>query len=87
MTEKKSKPTRPGLYANIYAKQERIVNGSGEKMRQTGEKGAPKAENFDKAGKKTAKSKKPKAGNGKNSRSWFIAGEDCNVGRIPGWLR
>jgi hypothetical protein len=30
-----------GLYANINAKQERIKNGSGERMRKPGADGAP----------------------------------------------
>lgn len=45
---------KPGLYANIHAKQERIKNGSGEKMRKPGTKGAPTAEAF-KESAKTAK--------------------------------
>ena len=40
---------KPGLYANIHAKQQRIAHGSGEKMRSPGEPGAPKAENFENA--------------------------------------
>lgn len=32
---------KKGLYDNIHAKQERIANGSGEKMRKVGAKGAP----------------------------------------------
>ena len=48
--------TKPGLYANIHAKQERIKAGSGEKMRKPGAKGAPKASNFKEAAK-TAKVK------------------------------
>ena len=32
---------RPGLWANIRAKRERIEQGSGEKMRQPGAEGAP----------------------------------------------
>ena len=47
---------KKGLYSNIHAKQERIKNGSGEKMRKVGEKGAPKAIDFIKS-KKTAKKK------------------------------
>lgn len=35
-----------GLYANIQAKRERIANGSGEKMRKPGQRGAPTAEAF-----------------------------------------
>ena len=50
----KSKP--PGLYANIAAKRERIQEGSGEKMRKPGMKGAPTASAF-KASAKTAKKK------------------------------
>jgi hypothetical protein len=32
---------KPGLWANIHAKRERIKRGSGERMRKKGEKGAP----------------------------------------------
>lgn len=46
--------TKPGLYANIHAKQERIKAGSGEKMRKPGTKGAPTAKQFREAAK-TAK--------------------------------
>ena len=35
-----------GLYANIHAKRKRIADGSGEKMRKPGSKGAPTAANF-----------------------------------------
>lgn len=45
-----------GLYANIAAKRLRIKKGSGEKMRQAGDKGAPTARNFKNAAK-TAKKK------------------------------
>jgi hypothetical protein len=45
---------KKGLYANIAAKKERIKEGSGEKMRKVGTKGAPTAKNFKEA-KKTAK--------------------------------
>jgi hypothetical protein len=48
--------SKPGLYANIHAKQERIAAGSGEKMRKPGEKGAPTAKAF-KDSAKTAKKK------------------------------
>ena len=34
---------KAGLYANIHKKRERIAEGSGEKMRKPGEKGAPTA--------------------------------------------
>ena len=45
---------RPGLYANLNAKRERIAAGSGEKMRKPGTAGAPSAADF-KAAAKTAK--------------------------------
>ena len=45
--------TKPGLYANIHAKQERIKAGSGEKMRKPGTKGAPTAKQFKEAAKTT----------------------------------
>ena len=48
---------KPGLYANIHAKRERIAKGSGERMRKPGAKGAPTAAQFKKAAK-TAKKKK-----------------------------
>ena len=47
---------KPGLYANIHAKRERIAAGSGEKMRKVGTKGAPTAKDFKQAAK-TAKKK------------------------------
>jgi hypothetical protein len=51
------KASKPGLYANVNAKRERIAAGSGEKMRKPGAKGAPTAAAF-RASAKTAK--KPK---------------------------
>ena len=48
--------TKPGLYANIAAKRNRIKTGSGEKMRKVGSKGAPSAKDFKDAAK-TAKKK------------------------------
>jgi hypothetical protein len=48
---------KAGLYSNIAAKKERIKEGSGEKMRKPGTKGAPTAKAF-KESAKTAK--KPK---------------------------
>jgi len=45
---------KQGLYANIHAKRKRIKEGSGEKMRKPGSKGAPTAKAFKKAAK-TAK--------------------------------
>jgi hypothetical protein len=37
---------KPGLYANIAAKRERIANGSNERMRKPGSKGAPSKADF-----------------------------------------
>ena len=48
--------SKPGLYANINAKRERIEAGSKERMRKPGSKGAPTAAAF-KASAKTAKKK------------------------------
>jgi hypothetical protein len=48
--------TKTGLYANINAKRKRIAEGSGEKMRKVGSKGAPTDKAF-KQSKKTAKKK------------------------------
>lgn len=45
-----------GLYENIHAKRERIAEGSGEKMRRVGSKGAPTADAF-KQSAKTARMK------------------------------
>jgi hypothetical protein len=47
---------KPGLYANINAKQKRIAEGSGEKMRKVGSKGAPTKADFIKSAQ-TAKKK------------------------------
>lgn len=47
-------PAKPGLYANIQAKRARIANGSGERMRKAGSKGAPSKADFDESAK-TAK--------------------------------
>jgi hypothetical protein len=47
---------KPGLYAAIHAKRERIAEGSGEKMNKVGSKAAPSAKDF-KAAAKTAKKK------------------------------
>jgi len=47
---------KPGLYANIHAKRKRIADGSGEKMRKPGSKGAPTAKAF-KQSANTAKKK------------------------------
>ena len=37
---------KPGLWANIHAKRERIKHGSGERMRKPGSKGAPSSQDF-----------------------------------------
>jgi hypothetical protein len=60
-TRSKTVATKPGLYANIHAKQERIKKEKAEgkpveKMRKPGTKGAPTAEAF-KQSAKTAKKK------------------------------
>jgi hypothetical protein len=47
--------TKPGLYANIHAKRERIKEGSKERMRKPGTKGAPTAEAFKESAKKRVK--------------------------------
>lgn len=51
--------SKPGLWANIHAKRERIEAGSKERMRKPGSKGAPTDEAFEAAAQKPAK--KPKA--------------------------
>lgn len=51
------KSAKPGLYANINAKQDRIKAGSGEKMNKVGSKAAPTAKDF-KDSAKTAKKAK-----------------------------
>lgn len=48
---------KPGLYANINAKRERIESGSDERMRKPGAKGAPSAKDF-RDSAKTAKKRK-----------------------------
>jgi hypothetical protein len=47
---------KSGLYANINAKRKRIAEGSGEKMRKPGSKGAPTTAAF----KESAKTAKPR---------------------------
>lgn len=49
---------KPGLYANIHKKRKRIAEGSGEKMRKPGTKGAPTAEAFKQSAKTAKKGKK-----------------------------
>ena len=48
--------TKPGLYANIHAKQTRIANGSKEKMNKPSSTKAPTKADFTKSAK-TAKKK------------------------------
>lgn len=55
-----------GLYANIHAKQQRISEGSGEKMRKVGSKGAPTADAF----KQSAKTAKMKSGGKMTKSCW-----------------
>jgi len=52
--DKGTKFKEGGLYENIHRKQQRIAEGSGEKMRRVGSKGAPTADAF-KQSAKTAK--------------------------------
>jgi hypothetical protein len=47
---------KKGLYYNVNAKRKRIADGSGEKMRKPGSRGAPTAKAF-RDSKKTAKKK------------------------------
>jgi len=48
---------KKGLYANIHAKRKRIKEGSGEKMRKPGSKGAPTNKAFKKAARTEKKRK------------------------------
>ena len=50
---------KPGLYANIHAKRERMARGSDERMARKGDPDRPSAADF-KAAAKTAKRRKPK---------------------------
>ena len=56
-----------GLYANINAKRQRIAEGSGEKMRKVGSKGAPTAEAF----RQSAKTAKMKTGGSAKKSCWY----------------
>ena len=56
-----AKMNKPGLYANILAKQERIKAGSGERMRKPGSPGSPGAPSAE-AFKESAKTVKEKPG-------------------------
>ncbi len=62
---KKSKSSRPGLYANIQAKRHRIARGSGEKMRKPGSEGAPSEKAFE----QSAKTAKPRNKSTRHHRS------------------
>lgn len=55
-----------GLYANINAKKQRIAEGSGEKMRKVGSKGAPTKQDF----KESAKTAKKKDGGSAKKVCW-----------------
>ncbi len=48
---------KPGLYANIHAKQKRIAAGSRETMRKPDSAGAPTAKSFGAAAKTTRAAK------------------------------
>ena len=49
---------KPGLYAAIHAKRERIKAGSGEKMAKKGAEGRPSAQDFKDAAKTAKPSRK-----------------------------
>ena len=60
-------PSKPnGLYANINAKKQRIAEGSGEKMRKVGSKGAPTKQDF----VESAKTAKMKSGGSSKKTCW-----------------
>ena len=60
-------PSKPnGLYANINAKRQRISEGSGEKMRKVGSKGAPTKKDF----VESAKTAKMKTGGSAKKSCW-----------------
>lgn len=48
---------KPGLYSAIHNKRKRIAEGSGEKMKKPGAKGAPTAADFKKSAKTAKKGK------------------------------
>ena len=58
MTNGRGTDMKQGLYANIHAKRKRIAEGSGEKMRKVGSKGAPSAKDFKESAKTAKKGKK-----------------------------
>lgn len=53
--------SKPGLYANIHAKRDRIAAGSGEKIRKSGSAGAPTAKDFKESAKTVKKPTKGKS--------------------------
>lgn len=57
---------KTGLYSNIHAKRKRIAEGSGEKMRKVGSKGAPTKADF----KESAKTAKIKTGGSTKKTCW-----------------
>ena len=71
---------KPGLYSNIAAKRERIAEGSGEKMRKVGSKGAPTAEAF----KQAAKTAKPKMAKGGDVVAKAPAKQQAKVAKVRG---
>ena len=71
---------KPGLYANIAAKRERIKEGSGEKMRKPGSKGAPTAGAF-KASERTARKDGGKVGKGKTNINIIIHPNEAKDGK------
>jgi hypothetical protein len=75
-----------GLYANIHAKRERMEDGSKEKMRKPGSKGAPSAADF-KASERTARKDGGRTGKGKTNINIIIApqhgGKDAGMSGQP----
>ena len=69
---------KTGLYANIHAKQKRIAEGSGEKMRKPGSPGAPTANAF----KQSAKTAKMSDGGIPEAFPFRVPGRDPLAGRI-----
>ncbi|MCZ2499066.1 hypothetical protein GN316_20105 [Xylophilus sp. Kf1] len=60
---------KPGLYANIHAKQQRIAHGSGEKMRKPHSEGAPSDEAFEKSARTAHHRKSKPARNTRRKRA------------------
>jgi hypothetical protein len=70
--------SKPGLYANLNAKQKRIAAGSGEKMRKVGSKGAPTSDAF----KQSAKTAKMSEGGVPEDFPFRVPGRDPLASRI-----